>query len=277
MSAEKITIYPTTTVFGKFKEEAVEVPNFGDHDILVKMIACGEKVLFGHEPIGRVVRVGTQVKRLQIGDIIGTSFSRNACLDCPECNSGADNMCHNRIMFPGKDVLKYNGFADHMVADNRLSYKIPEKIEPKYSGPLMCAGVTVFNAIYSSSVLPSSRIAVVGIGGLGHLALQFARAWGCHVTAISHSPDKKEEALGFGAHDFLVSKDFSPESISKMKKHDLVIDTVSANLEWDVYLSLVKRNGSFTVIGFPGNPIEIKNVPVFIIEQKKFRGSIVGG
>jgi uncharacterized zinc-type alcohol dehydrogenase-like protein len=150
-------------------------------------------------------------------------------------------------------------------------------MEPKYAGPLMCAGVTVFNAIHSSGVSPTGRIAVVGIGGLGHLALQFARAWGCHVTAISHSPNKREEALGFGAHDFLVSKDFSPELISKMKKYDLVIDTVSANLEWDVYLSLLKRNGTFNLIGFPGKPIEIKNVPGFITEQKKLRGSIVGG
>jgi uncharacterized zinc-type alcohol dehydrogenase-like protein len=131
MTVENITTYPTASELGKFKEEVIEAPKLGDYDMLIKLLACGvchsdhnymrlgEGVILGHEPVGRVTKVGAQVKRLQIGDIVGTSFLRNACLDCSECNSGADNMCNSRIMFPGRDNLKYNGFADHMVADSR--------------------------------------------------------------------------------------------------------------------------------------------------------------
>ncbi|KAG1401708.1 hypothetical protein G6F60_006205 [Rhizopus arrhizus] len=141
----------------------------------------------------------------------------------------------------------------------------------------MCAGITVFNALYTSGVRPTDRVAVVGIGGLGHLALQFARAWGCHVTAISGSPDKKEEALGFGAHDFLNSREFTAESIEKLSKYDLILDTVSANLDWDLYMSLLKRNGQFILLGLPDSSVEFKNPMEILGGQKSFKGSIVGG
>lgn len=156
-------------------------------------------------------------------------------------------------------------------------YKIPDHLEPKHAGPLMCAGITVFNALYTSGVRPTDRVAVVGIGGLGHLALQFARAWGCHVTAISGSPDKKEEALGFGAHDFLNSREFTAESIEQLSKYDLILDTVSANLDWDLYMSLLKRNGQFILLGLPDSSVEFKNPLEILGGQKSFKGSIVGG
>lgn len=156
-------------------------------------------------------------------------------------------------------------------------YKIPSDLEPKYAGPLMCAGITVFNSLYSAKVPPTGRVAVVGIGGLGHLALQFARAWGCHVTAISGSPDKKQEAVGFGAHDFLNSREFTPEYIEKLEKYDVILNTVSADLDWDVYMSLLKRNGEFILMGIPDSSIEFKNPMEILAGQKTFKGSVVGG
>lgn len=150
-------------------------------------------------------------------------------------------------------------------------------MEPKYAAPLMCAGITVFNAIYISNVRPTGRIGVVGIGGLGHLALQFARAWGCHVTAISGSADKKEEALSFGAHDFLVSRNLKIEDVKAEDKFDLILDTVSASLDWDLYISLLKRNGAMYLMGFPDKPMEIKNAANLITAQASLRGAINGG
>jgi uncharacterized zinc-type alcohol dehydrogenase-like protein len=117
----------------------------------------------------------------------------------------------------------------------------------------------------------------VGIGGLGSLALSFSNKWGCHVTAISGSANKKEEALKFGAHDFLNSKDLSKEYIEKMEKFDLILDTVSASLDWDLYLSLLNKNGALYMIGLPDSAIEIKNPVGLLVEQKSLRGSIVGG
>jgi uncharacterized zinc-type alcohol dehydrogenase-like protein len=141
----------------------------------------------------------------------------------------------------------------------------------------MCAGVTVFNAIYSNKVLPTARVGIIGIGGLGHLALQFARAWGCHVTAISHSTNKKEEAHKFGAHDFLVDKDANPDALSETEKFDFIFDTVSEPIDYEIYYKLLKRNGNFTLIGIPSEPLTVKNPLAFIQSQLDIKGSVIGG
>ncbi|KAI8370061.1 chaperonin 10-like protein [Choanephora cucurbitarum] len=285
MSITKITQYPSTSERGKFKSNTIDAPKLGEHEALLKLVACGvchtdcvymgqEGAVLGHEPICTVVEVGSQVKNIKKGDTVGTSYLRRACLECRECMSGQDALCENRVMFPEGNM---NGFADYQICDSRFTYKIPEELEPKYAASLMCAGVTVFNAIYSSKILPTGRIAVIGIGGLGHLAIQFAKAWGCHVTAISTSADKKEEAMKFGAHDFLVSKEFTKESVAKLNKFDLILDTVSVNLDWDIYLGLLKKNGSLAFMSVTSDPITFKDVNSFLVDQKTFKGSIVGG
>ncbi|KAI8083972.1 uncharacterized protein B0P05DRAFT_578471 [Gilbertella persicaria] len=277
MSVTKITQFPSTGEAGKFKSNTIDVPKLGSHDALIKLVACGvchtdclymgqDGIVLGHEPIGKVIEVGDLVKNIKKGDLVGTSYLRQACLECRPCMSGEDAMCN------------MNGFANYQVCDSRFAYKLPENMEPKYAASLMCAGVTVFNAIYSSNILPTGRVAVIGIGGLGHLAIQFAKAWGCHVTAISHSADKKDEALKFGAHDFLNSKEFSKEFVENVKdKYDLILDTVSISLDWDIYLGLLKKNGAFYLMSVIDNPITIKEVNGFLVNQKTFKGSIVGG
>lgn len=159
----------------------------------------------------------------------------------------------------------------------RFAFKVPESLEPKHAAILMCAGITVFNAIYSNKVLPTSRVAIIGIGGLGHLALQFARAWGCHVTAISHSESKRAEALKFGAHDFLVDKDVKPESIAENDKFDFIFDTVSQAVDYEVYYQLLKRSGNFTLVGIPSDAVTVKNPLGFITSQLQVKGSFIGG
>lgn len=141
----------------------------------------------------------------------------------------------------------------------------------------MCAGITVFSTLYNSKILPTARVAVIGIGGLGHLALQFAKAWGCHVTAISHNADKKDEALKFGAHDFLCSKDFNDEFIAGVEPYDMIIDTVSANIDFDEYMSLLKRNGYFYLVGIPDAPVTVHKPLPFLQNQLSLRTSIMGG
>jgi uncharacterized zinc-type alcohol dehydrogenase-like protein len=174
------------------------------------------------------------------------------------------------------DTLKEKIFITYALLC-RFTYKIPESMDPVVAAPLMCAGITVFNSLHRSQIPPTGRIAVVGIGGLGHLALQFARAWGCHVTAISHSANKKEEAFSFGAHDFLSSKDFTPEYIAKLEKYDLVLHTVSQNLDFDLYFGLLKRNATFYMVGIPEGPITLQNPTHLLVNQNSFKGGIVGG
>lgn len=205
-----------------FKEESFDVPDLNPFEVYIKIKACGvcytdlyklaakSDVVAGHETVGQVVETGSFVKHLKVGDIVGyvawdnyawrwtvfrflqALFDRFAffnsfgylkwsCLDCEQCTSGNEILCPERVRFPEG----LGGFAHNAVFDSRFCYKIPETIEPKYAGPLMCAGATVFSAIYNYNINPTHRVGVVGIGGLGHLALQFAKAWGCYVVAIS--------------------------------------------------------------------------------------------
>ncbi|KAG1469987.1 hypothetical protein G6F56_002939 [Rhizopus delemar] len=281
----QITQFPCSGERGQFKQTTIEAPALKGTEILIKILASGvchtdctfmgpDGLVLGHEAVGRVVEAGPDVKRVQVGDVVGTSYLKEACLSCDACTSGEDTLCDTRKMFPEGNS---NGFASHQVADSRFVYKIPDHLEPKYAGPLMCAGITVFNALYMTNIRPTGRVAVIGIGGLGHLALQFANAWGCHVTAISTSYDKKEEAMAFGAHDFLNSKEFTAESTSKIPKYDLILNTVSAHIDWDLHMNLLKPNGTFILIGLVNGSIEFKNPIEFIAGQKSFRGSLVGG
>ncbi|CAO3606698.1 unnamed protein product [Mucor fragilis] len=281
----KITQFPSTGERGVFKEVTIDAPTLKPHDFIMKMVACGvchtdcvfmgsDGMVLGHEPVGRVVAVGEKVDNMKVGDLVGVSYLKWSCMECRYCLSGEDCMCERRVMFPEGNM---NGFASHMTADSRWGFKIPEGMSPKDASVFMCAGITVFNAIYNAKILPTARVAVVGIGGLGHLALQFAKAWGCHVTAISHNTDKKEEALKFGAHDFLCSKDFNEEFIAGVEKYDMIIDTVSANIDFDQYMSLLKRNGYFYLIGLPDAPVTIQKTLPFLQNQLSLRASVVGG
>ena len=285
MQPIKITQYASTSERGKFKEVTQEVKSLNPHELLLKMVACGvchtdstfmgtDGQVLGHEPVGKVVEVGSEVTKFKKGDLVGTSYLKSSCLDCRDCNFGNDYLCSKRVMFPEGNM---NGFATHQVCDGRFAYKIPDGMEAKDAASLFCAGVTVFNALVKSNIPPTGRVAVVGIGGLGHLALQFARAWGVHVTALSHSPNKKEEAIGFGAHDFLSDKDLTPENIEKLQKYDLILDTVSASLDWDLYFSLLNPNATLVLMGLPDSSIEIKQPLNIIAGQKALRGGMVGG
>jgi len=265
-----------------FKEESFDVPDLNPFEVYIKIKACGvcytdlyklaakSDVVAGHETVGQVVETGSFVKHLKVGDIVGFGYLKWSCLDCEQCTSGNEILCPERVRFPEG----LGGFAHNAVFDSRFCYKIPETIEPKYAGPLMCAGATVFSAIYNYNINPTHRVGVVGIGGLGHLALQFAKAWGCYVVAISTNSSKIEEAKSFGAHEFWNSKEFTDEKIEKLEKLDFIINTVSGELPWDQYLSLLKPNGTFILVGVTEKPLTLHGGP-FLGHQLKFAGSLV--
>ncbi|KAI7868487.1 hypothetical protein BDF14DRAFT_1966728 [Spinellus fusiger] len=271
----------------KFKVSSYEAPALGAYDILIKIKACGvchtdvmyhevfpKNTALGHEPVGIVEQLGSEVTKFQKGELAGFAFLKKSCLDCSQCNSGNDFVCPKRVKYPEGNN---NGFADAAVVDSRFAYKIPKGLSAKDAAPLMCAGVTVFSSLVQSGVTPIGRVAIVGIGGLGHLALQFARAWGCHVTAISTSPDKKDEALSFGAHEYISSRDFGDFGTREEDKFDVIFNTVSAVLDWDKYLGFLKPNGKLMLIGIPDAPVEIKNSVRVIVEQLSFVGVLIGG
>ncbi|KAI8065244.1 hypothetical protein BC940DRAFT_259227 [Gongronella butleri] len=281
-----INSFYTAETPGKFKQVTRTIDGLEPHQILIKIVASGichtdcyaldqQDLCLGHEPAGEVIEIGSAVKSFKVGDKAGFSYLKEACLECEQCVAGDDLYCQSRVLFPGTDNM--NGYADKAIVDSRFAYHLPEGIDIKDMGVLMCAGSTVFNALYSTNTSPTHRVAIIGVGGLGHLALQFANKWGTSVTAISTSDDKKDEAISFGAHEFLNSKRFDDaEYLKTINKFDLIINTASANLPYDQYISLLKPKGQFLIVGVPTKPIEV-NGRAFIGNELGMRGSLVGG
>lgn len=199
----------------------------------------------GHEVIGIVEEVGELVTNLEKGDRVGIGWQSGACMTCHTCMSGDHNLCDE-----SEDTIvgRHGGFADQIRAESAFAVKLPEGIDPVKAGPLFCGGITVFNPIIQMEVQPTDRVAVVGIGGLGHMALQFLSKWGCEVTAISTSPEKEEEAKKLGAHHFLDGKDEG--ALEKASgSFDFVLSTVNVSLDWPAYVNMLRKKGHLHLVG----------------------------
>ncbi|MBF8194624.1 NAD(P)-dependent alcohol dehydrogenase [Nonomuraea sp. K274] len=226
----------------------------------------------GHEGVGVVTAVGSAVdpRHLQVGRRVGVGATAGSCFRCEWCLSGRQHLC------PEKDdvVFRDQGgtFASHIRAgDWRHVVPIPEALTSAEAAPLLCAGTTVFNAIVGHGVRPTDRVAVVGVGGLGHLALQILAAWGCHVTAISTSIDKADDAHRFGAHDFLSACEV-PQAHGRF---DFILDTVGADLPWDDYFAALRPRGKLCVVGVPTSPFTISQLSILPAE-KSLVSAVVG-
>ncbi len=204
----------------------------------------------GHEVIGAVVKVGSQVKGLKAGDRVGVGWQCGACLKCENCLSHNETSCPSKIR---TCVDRPGGFADKIIVDHRFAYPIPSQLSSEAAAPLLCAGITVYSPFRLYGVQAPQSVAVIGIGGLGHLALQFARAFGCNVTAISTSPEKEPEARKFGAHHFLSLKDITPGMPARF---NFILSTTHADLDWASLLPLLKPQGKLCLVGLP--PAELK-------------------
>ncbi|WP_442483517.1 NADPH-dependent aldehyde reductase Ahr [Aeoliella sp. SH292] len=199
----------------------------------------------GHEVAGRIVELGEDVEGLEVGQRVGIGWTSASCMHCEQCQSGYQNRCPTA---EGTIVGRHGGFADRVRAQAAWAIPIPDGIESVDCGPLFCGGLTVFNPFVENQILPTARVAVIGIGGLGHMALQIANAWGCDVTAFSTSPDKEAEAREMGAHHFLNSRD--SEALSSVAgKFDMVLDTVNVPLDWDAYISTLRPGGKLHLVG----------------------------
>lgn len=225
----------------------------------------------GHEVVGKIVRKGALVQNVKEGDRVGVGWQCASCLACEWCERGEEPACDHHV---ATCVGRPGGYAEYLLADSRFAFPIPEALPSESAAPLLCGGITVFTPL-SRFASPSDRVGVIGIGGLGHLALQFARAMGCEVTAFSTSPSKEAEAKRLGAHHFVVSTD---EKAMKAlaNSFDLILSTVTADLNWPMWLSLVRKHGRLQLVGAsPGNI----SVPVMQLVggQKTISGTIIGG
>ncbi|MGB5618848.1 MAG: NAD(P)-dependent alcohol dehydrogenase [Desulfobacterales bacterium] len=225
----------------------------------------------GHEVIGRVLEVGEHVKRLKTGEWVGLGFHSGYDLSCPHCLSGDHNLSPSA---EGTIMGRHGGFADKVKAREAAIRQLPEGMDYQSVGPLFCAGVTVFNPLLQYDTKPTDRVAVIGIGGLGHLALQFYSAWGCDVTAFTSPGPKQEEALQLGADHTLNSRD--PEEISKVaSQFDLVVSTVGAPLDWNKIVTTLKPKGRLHLLGVLTKPLDL-DLQTIMTRQLEISSSLVG-
>jgi uncharacterized zinc-type alcohol dehydrogenase-like protein len=225
----------------------------------------------GHEVSGRVAAVGEQVSHVKVGDRVGLGWHSGYCMTCDECLGGHHNMCST----PEQTIVgRHGGFADLVRARAASVFKLPDGLDPSDAGPLLCGGITVFNPLAQYDIPPTASVGVIGIGGLGHLALQFARAWGCRVTAFTSSDSKHQQALDMGAHDCIDSRD--PEAIKAAAgRFDLLLSTVNVNLDWPAYLASLKPRGRLHLLGVLVEPVELAHIPM-LFGQLSVSASPVG-
>ncbi|MGD9333249.1 MAG: NAD(P)-dependent alcohol dehydrogenase [Desulfobacterales bacterium] len=225
----------------------------------------------GHEVVGTISEVGQAVSHLQAGQQVGLGWHAGYCMTCPMCMRGDHNMCTEA---QGTIVNRHGGFADKVRANAASVVALPAKIDVRSAGPLFCGGITVFNPLVQFDLQPTHHAAVIGIGGLGHLALQFLKAWGCAVTAFTSTEAKKKEALALGAHQTINSRD--PDEIKAAAgQFDLIISTVNVKLDWNAYVETLKPRGRLHLVGATLEPLDLSVFPL-LMGQRSISSSPVG-
>lgn len=225
----------------------------------------------GHEIIGKVEETGSAVLGLNAGDRVGVGWQANSCGHCEWCLQGAENLCADN---QGTCVHRHGGYAERIRVNARFVVAVPDGLDSERAAPLLCGGITVYNPIRTFGVNPSSRVGIVGIGGLGHLALQFAHAFGAEVTAFSASPAKEGEARSLGAHQFVNTRE--TKMLKKMAGHfDLIVSTINADQDWNAYLTALRPRGALCFVGVPPSPVSFPASPL-VAGQKTIVGSPIG-
>ncbi|OFA31623.1 alcohol dehydrogenase [Glaciecola punicea] len=266
----------------------LELPPLGADEVKIKVSYCGIchsdlsmlnnewgastfPLVAGHEVSGEVVEVGSSVSKHKVGDVVGLGWHAAYCDTCRTCDTGDQNLCASA---QPTIIGRHGGFAEFVQASQTSVVALPKGIDVKSAGPMFCGGITVFNPLVQFDIKPTSKVAVIGIGGLGHLALQFLNAWGCEVTAFTSSESKFDEAKSMGAHHVINSID-AKQIEAANSRFDLIISTVNVKLDWNLYLTTLTPKGR---LHFVGATLEPLNVGVFSLigGQKSISGSPVG-
>ncbi|WP_251151729.1 NAD(P)-dependent alcohol dehydrogenase [Cellulosimicrobium sp. Marseille-Q4280] len=233
----------------------------------------------GHEIVGEVVEVGPDVTRHAVGDRVGVGCMVNSCRECENCRAGMENYCleGNIQTYAGRDVdgtITQGGYSTHVVVDEDFVLRVPDAIPYEAAAPLLCAGITTYSPLAHWNAGPGKRVAVVGMGGLGHVAVKIAAAMGAEVTVLSRTLAKKDDGLAFGATDYFATEDDATfEALAN--RFDLVLNTVSAPLELDRYLRLLRLDGTMVNVGAPPEPLPVTVFTLFG-NRRSFAGSGIG-
>jgi uncharacterized zinc-type alcohol dehydrogenase-like protein len=286
--SNKIRGYAAMKAGGKLEAFEYDAGELGSEQVEIKVSHCGichsdlsmlnnewmmteYPFVGGHEVVGEIVALGENAKGLKVGDKVGLGWNSETCMHCDQCLSGFQINCPN---LEATIVERHGGFADRVRCHWAWAEKLPEDLDASKAGPLFCGGITVFNPFVQNEIKPTDKVGIVGIGGLGHLALQFADKWGCEVTAFTTSPDKADEAKGLGA-DYLVDTR-SDEELEKLKgKFDMILTTVNVPLNWDLYFQALAPKGNLHIVGAVLEPIPVISFNL-IMHQKSLSGTATG-
>ena len=236
----------------------------------------------GHEIVGRVTKAGARVKKFKEGDLAAVGCMVDSCRTCDSCKAGEEQLCENGPTFtynsPDKKHgggMTYGGYAEAMVLDETFALRVPKSLDLAASAPLLCAGITTYSPLRRWKVGKGQKVGVVGLGGLGHMGVKLANAFGANVVLFTTSPGKTQDAIRLGAKEVVVSK-----NEAEMKKHlnsfDFILDTVAVPHDVNAYLELLKRDATLTLVGAPAQPLPV-NAFNLIIKRRQFAGSLIGG
>lgn len=239
-------------------------------------------VVPGHEIVGRVTEVGSDVTSFEVGTLAAVGCLVDSCRTCPHCSEGLEQYCDGELTLtynsPDKHTGKmtYGGYSTQIVVDESFVLRVPETLDPAAAAPLLCAGITMYSPLKTWGAGPGMKVGIVGLGGLGHMGVKFSHAFGAHTVLFTTSPGKVEDARRLGADEVAISK-----NADEMKQHansfDFILDTVAASHDLDAYLGLLKRDGTLCLIGAPDEPHPSPAVLGLIFKRRRIAGSAIGG
>lgn len=281
--------YAARSPGGRLESFEYDPGPLGDQDVEVSVDYCGlchsdlsmidnewgstqYPLVPGHEGVGKIVALGNRVRNLRLGQLVGIGWQSGACMTCETCMSGDHNLCGSR-----QATIRdghHGAFADRVRGRSEFVIPLPDELDAASAGPLLCGGITVFNPLVQFNVQPTARVGVIGIGGLGHLAVRFLKAWGCEVTAFSSSAEKEDEVREAGARHFVNSGD--PDALRAIRGSlDFIISTVNAPLDWNGYIEALRNRGRLHMVGVTTKATPINMVPL-MMGQKSLSGSSIG-
>lgn len=235
----------------------------------------------GHEIVGRITAIGDDVSKFKVGELAGVGCFVDSCRTCQNCKSGEEQFCEEGMTGTynsyerGTDIPTYGGYSTSITVDENYILHISDKLELSGVAPLLCAGITTYSPLRYLKVGKGHKVGVLGLGGLGHMAVKFAVSFGAEVTMLSHSPSKEADAKKLGAHHFALTS--NPETMESLtNSFDFILNTVSAKHDYNAYLNLLKTNGTMIIVGVPATPAEIPAITL-ILKRRSIMGSLIGG
>lgn len=269
------------------------------HDILIEIDYCGVchsdihqvknewghstyPMIPGHEIVGHITKIGKSVTKFNVGDLAGVGCLVDSCRTCMSCQEGLEQFCENGSVGTYNSIEKdgitrtFGGYSKMIVVDENFALKIPTHLELSKVAPLLCAGITTYSPLRHWKVGPGQKVAVLGLGGLGHMAVKFAHSFGAHVSVLTHSQNKREDALRLGADQVILTSNPDQLLLQHARSFDFILDTVSAAHDLNLYLQLLKHDGKMVIVGLPEIPPTIAPGNL-IFGRKTLAGSLIGG